>query len=217
MLDRDIIFFDLDGTLTDSAPGVMNSFHHALTQFGIEPESHEELRRVVGPPLKYSFTVTYGVPVERFPEIMEHYLSYYLPKGMFENSVYPGVEELLKRLRTAGKRLAVASSKWQYGVNTVMEHYGLDKYFDFLGGSEESEGRIEKADVIRWMLRSMDIRDLSRVLMVGDRKYDVEGARECGIDTVGVLWGYGTADELTSAGATAVAETPDALAKMLGA
>ena len=211
----DTLLFDLDGTLTDSAPGVMNSFHHALSSIGMEPESHNELRRVVGPPLKYSFTVTYGVPVERFQEVMGHYLDYYLPKGMFENSVYPGVEDMLSSLKKSGFRLVVASSKWQYGVDQVMGHFGLSKYFDFMGGSEEKIGRIEKSDVIRYILETLNITDLSRVLMVGDRKYDVEGARECGIATAGVLWGYGTREELEKAGAVATLDTPAELTKYL--
>lgn len=217
MRDYDIILFDLDGTLTDSAPGVMNSFHHALSCFGIEPESHEALKKVVGPPLRYSFTVTYGVPPERFQEIMERYLEYYLPKGIYENTVYPGVEDTLSRLKGAGLRLAVASSKWQRGVDIVMRHFGLDKYFDFMGGSQESQGRVEKADVIRYIIDAMPIPDLSRALMVGDRHYDVEGARECGLDTVGVLYGYGTAEELRDAGAIHLSPTPEELAEFLGA
>lgn len=217
MREFDTILFDLDGTLTDSAPGVMNSFHHALSSFGIEPVSHSELRRVVGPPLKYSFTVTYGVPVERFQEIMKYYLEYYLPKGMFENSVYPGVEDMLSRLRSAGFRLVVASSKWQYGVDQVMGHFGLDKYFDFMGGSEEKAGRIEKSDVIRYIMDTLGITAPDRVLMVGDRMYDVEGAGEFGIRTAGVLWGYGTREELKSAGAIVTLDTPADLIKYLNA
>ncbi len=217
MREFDTILFDLDGTLTDSAPGVMNSFHYALSSFGIEPESHLELKRVVGPPLKYSFTVTYGVPVERFQEIMKYYLEYYLPKGMFENSVYPGVEDMLSRLRSAGFRLVVASSKWQYGVDQVMGHFGLDKYFDFMGGSEEKVGRIEKSDVIRYIMDTLAITAPDRVLMVGDRMYDVEGAGELGIRTAGVLWGYGTREELKSAGAIVTLETPADLIKYLNA
>ncbi len=212
----DTLLFDLDGTVTDSAPGVMNSFHHALTAFGIEPASHEELKQVVGPPLRTSFTVTYGVPMERYDEIMRYYLEYYLPKGIYENSVYPGVEELLCRCKRAGLRLVVASSKWQKGVDIVMNHFGLDKYFDFMAGSEVSQGRVEKADVIRYILDTLPVTDLARTLMVGDRKYDVEGAAAFGIKTAGVLWGYGTREELETAGAVMTAETPEALCRLLG-
>lgn len=201
MHDYDTILFDLDGTVTDSAPGVMNSFHYALNKFGIEPKTHGELKKVVGPPLKYSFHVFYGVPEDRVPEIMEHYLSYYLPKGMFENSVFPGMEELFQRLKGAGKRLAVASSKRQDGVNAVMAHFGLDKYFDFMAGSDESAGRVEKADVIRYIRDALPITDMSAAILVGDRKYDVEGALPFGLETVGVLHGYGAEEELREAGA----------------
>lgn len=202
MHNFDTILFDLDGTITDSAPGVMNSFHYALNAFGIEPESHAELKKVVGPPLRTSFHEFYGVPEERVPEIMEYYLSYYLPKGMFENSVFPGMEELFQRLRWAGKRLVVASSKRQDGVNAVMAHFGLDRYFDFLAGSDESAGRVTKADVIRYILDTLPIPNVSAAVLVGDRRYDVEGARPFGLATVGVLHGYGTEEELKTAGAS---------------
>lgn len=200
----DTILFDLDGTITDSAPGVMNAFHYALSAFGIEPESHAELKKVVGPPLTYSFHTFYGVPEERVPEIMEYYLSYYLPRGIYENSVYPGMEELFQRLRAAGKRLVVASSKRQDGVDTVMVHFGLDKYFDLMAGSDQSAGRVEKSHVIRYILDTLGIDDISTAILVGDRKYDVEGALPFGLATVGVLHGYGSEEELKAAGAAYV-------------
>ncbi len=211
----DTLLFDLDGTLTDSAPGVMNSFHHALTSYGIEPATHEELKKVVGPPLRYSFSVFYGVPEERYDDIMKYYLEYYLPKGIYENSVYPGVPEMLGRLKEAGYRLIVASSKWQKGVDIVMDHFGLSQYFDFMGGSEVSVGRVDKSDVIRWIIDTAPITDLTGTLMVGDRMYDVEGAAAFGIKTAGVLWGYGTKEELDRAGAVMTARTPEDLCGLL--
>ena len=196
----DTLLFDLDGTVTDSAPGVMNSFHYALSKFGIEPESHDELKKVVGPPLRYSFR-DYGVTDEQFPRVFEAYLSYYLPRGIYENSVFPGMEELFRRLRAAGKRLVIASSKRQDGVDTVMNYFGLARYFDFLGGSDESVGRVTKADTIRYIIDTLPITDISAAILVGDRKYDVEGALPFGLKTVGVLHGYGTEEELRAAGA----------------
>ena len=200
MRTYDTILFDLDGTVTDSAPGVMNSFHYALSKFGIEPESHDELKKVVGPPLRYSFR-DYGVTDEQFPRVFEAYLSYYLPRGIYENSVFPGMEELFRRLRAAGKRLVIASSKRQDGVDTVMNYFGLARYFDFLGGSDESVGRVTKADTIRYIIDTLPITDISAAILVGDRKYDVEGALPFGLKTVGVLHGYGTEEELRAAGA----------------
>lgn len=203
MHDYRTILFDLDGTITDSAPGVMNAFHHALNAFGIEPKTHGELKKVVGPPLHFSFA-GYGVPEERIGEIMEHYLSYYLPRGIYENSVFPGMEELFRRLKGAGKRLVVASSKRQDGVDTVMRYFTLDQYFDFAAGSDESVGRVTKADTIRYILDTLDISDIGSAILVGDRKYDVEGALPFGLETVGILHGYGTEEELRKAGAAFV-------------
>lgn len=216
MRNYDTILFDLDGTVTDSAPGVMNSFHYALSRFGIEPETHAELKKVVGPPLSYSFHTFYGVPEDRVPEIMEYYLSYYLPKGIYENSVYPGMEELFQRLRAAGKRLVIASSKRQDGVETVMAHFGLAQYFDFLGGSDATVGRVEKADVLRHIIDTLPIADLKTAVLVGDRKYDVEGARPFGLDTVGVLHGYGTEEELRQAGAAYIVKDAWGLMEFFG-
>lgn len=216
MRNYDTILFDLDGTVTDSAPGVMNSFHYALSRFGIEPETHSELKKVVGPPLSYSFHTFYGVPEDRVPEIMEYYLSYYLPKGIYENSVYPGMEELFQRLRAAGKRLVIASSKRQDGVETVMAHFGLAQYFDFLGGSDATVGRVEKADVLRHIIDTLPIADLKTAVLVGDRKYDVEGARPFGLDTVGVLHGYGTEEELRQAGAAYIVKDAWGLMEFFG-
>lgn len=201
MHNYETILFDLDGTITDSAPGVMNSFHYALNRFGIEPRTHAELKRVVGPPLKYSFHTFYGVPEDKVPEILKIYQSYYEPRGMFENSVFPGMEELFRRLRAAGRRLVVASSKRQDGVDAVMAHFKLDRYFDLMAGSDESAGRVEKADVIRYIIDTLHMTDPNAAILVGDRRYDVEGALPFGIATVGVLHGYGTEEELREAGA----------------
>ena len=215
MDNYDIILFDLDGTLTDSKEGIINSFEYALGQFGVDPLPRAEMSKCVGPPLKYSFTNFFGFEGERLKAVLEAYQVYYRPRGIFENSVYGGVEDMLRTLRAAGKKLAVASSKLEIHVHTVLRHFDIEKYFDFIGGSDDSRLRPDKPAVIKYVIDAMPIPDLSRAVMVGDRHFDVEGARECGLETVGVLYGYGTREELEEAGARSIARDIPELTKLL--
>lgn len=216
MKNYDIILFDLDGTLTDSAEGIINSFTYALREYGAEPLERGEMRKCVGPPLSYSFRNFFGFEGERLEGVLAAYQVYYRPRGIFENSVYPGVEELLTRLRAAGKTLVVASSKLEIHVHTVLRHFDLERYFDFVAGSDDGVLRPDKPSVIRHVISSLHIDDLSRAVMVGDREHDILGARECGLDAIGVLYGYGSREELVSSGAVAVAEDTGELADILG-
>lgn len=217
MRTYDILLFDLDGTLTDSAPGIFNSISYALRKYGVEPPGPQGLRKCVGPPLSYSFHTFFGFSGQGLADVLQAYQEYYQPHGMYENSVFPGVEDCLRRLKDAGYTLAVASSKRDEQVKKVIENFGLHKYFHFMAGSRDDIGRQSKSDVIRYIIDALPISDVSRALMVGDRRYDVEGARACGIETAGVLYGYGTAEELTKAGAAHLAPTPAELADFLGA
>ena len=217
MRKYDIILFDLDGTLTDSAPDIFNSITYALGKFGVEAPGPQGLRKCVGPPLSYSFHTFFGFSGQGLADVLQAYQEYYQPHGMFENSAFPGIEDCLRRLRDAGYTLAVASSKRDEQVEKVVGYFGLDKYFHFMAGSIDAQGRPDKPSVIRYIIDALPIPDVSRALMVGDRRYDVEGARECGVDTAGVLWGYGTAEELSAAGAVHLSTTPAELADFLGA
>ena len=216
MKDYDIILFDLDGTLTDSAQGIHNSFLYALEQYGAVPEDLSVLHKCVGPPLSWSFRELFGFEGDRLEGVLAAYQVYYKPRGIFENKVYEGVEELLQKLRATGKTLVVASSKKEVHVYTVLQHFGLDTYFDFIAGSDDEAGRPDKPAVIRHIIDTLPIIDLSRAVMVGDREHDVFGAAACGLDTIGVLYGYGSREELESAGAIAVAADMEELAKILG-
>lgn len=200
-------FFDLDGTITDSSLGITNSVMYALKKFGIVEEDRAKLYKFIGPPLVVSFREYYGFSEEKAWEAVTYYREYYQEKGIFENRVYDGFEEMLKTLKAAGKRLVVATSKPEPYAKKIIEHFGLSSYFDYVAGMELDGGRGMKAEVIRYALGVCGIEDKSKVLMVGDREHDVIGAREAGIDCLGVLYGFGDREELEQAGADYIVRT----------
>ena len=197
------IFFDLDGTLTDPAQGITNSFIHALKYFGREIPSYEELCKLIGPPLPYSFETILGFPKEKVMEAVAKYREYFATKGLYENNVYSGIPELLQTLKEKGKHLVVATSKPEEYSIKIIEHFGLSKYFDYVCGSLMDESRSKKSEVIGYALQRCGLGedDKSHVLMVGDRFHDIEGAKKNGLKSCGVLFGYGSRAELEDAGA----------------
>lgn len=206
------IFFDLDGTLTDSGPGIMNCAQLALDHFGIPVEDRAQLRAFVGPPLRQSFA-RFGVPAEDIDEAIRVFRGRYVPIGKFENSPYPGIQDLLRELKEAGYALFVATSKPEVTAVEVLEHFHLAQYFDRICGASLEAGRESKADVITYLLAQ--IGDPGQTVMVGDTDYDVIGAKAHGIPTIGVTWGYGEAAAMEAAGAIALADTPQALRSLL--
>ena len=213
--DYTYILFDLDGTLTDSGPGIKNGFRYTLERFGREILSDEQLGQFVGPPLNESFGKILGFSEEETVKAISVYREYYFDKGVYENEVYPGIRELLERINAAGKKLIIATSKAEHGANIVLDHFDLRKYFSFVSCATET-GRITKTDVIRYAIEQCHIDDLSKAVMIGDRKYDIGSATETGLDSIGVLYGYGDRDEHEKAGATYIAETPEEIARILG-
>ena len=213
----DYIFFDLDGTLTDPAQGITNSFVHALKFFGREIPSYEELCKLIGPPLPYSFETTLGFPKEKVMEAVAKYREYFATKGLYENSVYPGIPELLQALKEKGKHLVVATSKPEEYSIKIIEHFGLSKYFDFVCGSLMDESRSKKAEVIAYALERCGLgeADKNRVLMVGDRHHDIEGAQQNGLKSCGVLFGYGSRPELEATGADYIISTVKELLEVI--
>lgn len=207
----DIFFFDLDGTITDSSLGITNSVVHALRKYGIEEKDYEKLCKFIGPPLTESFQKFYGFSKEQSIEGVKFYREYYTVKGIYENRVYEGLEEVLKKLGEAGKKLVVATSKPEPFARTIIEYFHLDSYFDYIAGMELDGGRGTKADVIQYALEACQVADKSQVLMVGDREHDVFGAHEIGIDCLGVLYGFGTREELEEAGADHIVETVEGI------
>ena len=203
------ILFELDGTLTDSGPGIMNAFAYAIKKMDGQVMDREQLRKFVGPPLKDSFGRVLGYSREDTEKAIRLYREYYNDMGgVFENKVYPGVVKMLSELKSEGKKLIVATSKGAHGTGIVLEHFDLEKYFDFVA-TWDDKNRQHKSDVIRYALEQCGITDLSQVVMVGDRENDILAANEVGIDSIGVLYGYGDKEELTTAGATYLAESAD--------
>lgn len=207
------ILFDLDGTLTDSGPGIINSVRYALTEMG--HEIPDRLERFIGPPLESSFREFCGMDHDEAERAIAYYRTRYELSGMSENRVYDGIPEMLEKLREHGFRLAVATSKYELYAKKVTDLFGLTGYFDGIYGSEKNAGRTEKADVIRYALREMGDPDRDSVLMIGDRMHDIEGAHEAGIPCMGVLWGYGSREELTESGADITALSPQEAADMI--
>lgn len=206
------ILFDLDGTLTDSGEGIINCAILALEHFGLPIPSREALRVIVGPPLDQSF-IRFGVPADRTDEAIRVYRSRYTTVGKFENYPYPGIRETLQALKAAGHRLFVATSKPEGMSVEILEKFELAQYFELICGATLDGSRSHKADVIAYLLGQVE--SLENVVMVGDTKFDVLGAKEHGIPTIGVAWGYGTREEMLEAGAVAIAEKPEDLLKLV--
>ena len=209
------ILFDLDGTLTDSGMGIVNSVAYSLQKKGIDVEDKEELLKFVGPPLIESYRRYYGYSMEEAVEMVDIYREYYGTKGLYENSVYEGMEEVLKVLKERGKVLIVATSKPEEYARQIVEHYGLSKYFMYVAGSNMDETRTKKAEVIAYALESCNIQNMNEVVMIGDRKHDVLGAKAMGLDSIGVLYGYGSREELGAAGADRIVESAEDLIRIL--
>ncbi len=206
------ILFDLDGTLTDSGEGIMKCAQLALNHYGITVDAFEDLRVFVGPPLVDSF-VNFGVPAQEAMNAVTVYRSRYMTVGKFENFPYPGIEELLKKLKADGHKLYVATSKPESTSIEILEHFGLARYFDIICGATMGTSRSSKASVIAYLLEQTG--RAAHTVMVGDTAFDVLGAKAHGIPTIGVSWGYGKVEDLVSAGAAAIALTVDELYELL--
>lgn len=206
------VLFDLDGTVTESAPGIMNSIRHVFQHYGLCDRSDKELQKFVGPPLIESFMRFCGFSEEKAVEAVGVYREYFSTRGLFENSVYDGIPECLESLLKSGLKLGIATSKPQVFCERILEHFDLKKYFRVIVGIPLDDEKMTKAQVIKKALGLLELQPES-VLMVGDRDYDIIGAKENGVEGVGVLYGYGSEEELVSAGACAVCATVDGLCR----
>ncbi len=201
------ILFDLDGTLTDSAEGIVNSVLYALQQKGIEEHDREKLNAFVGPPLADSFMKYYGLSEEEAREMISLYRAYFEPKGWAENRVYEGIPKVLEELCAQGRHLLVATSKPEAFAKRILEHFDLTKYFELIRGASMDEKLSRKEQVIACVIEEIGAEHVKEMVMVGDREHDVIGARLNGLPCVGVLYGYGSREELEAAGAAAVCPT----------
>ncbi len=200
------ILFDLDGTLTNPQEGITNSVKYALEYFGIHTDDNSKLNKYIGPPLRQSFMEFAGLSEEESHIGMIKYREYFGPKGIFENKVYDGIPELLQRLKNSGRKIILATSKpWIY-AEIILEEFDLKKYFDFVAGSEMNGVRTNKADVVKYAIDKYNI-DIDNAVMLGDRKHDILGAKANGLKTIGVLYGFGSYEELKDAGADLIADS----------
>jgi len=214
-MKKQFLFFDLDGTLTNSMPGITRAVQYALRHYGIETEDLNALSPFVGPPLHESFKEYYHFSDKDAGEAVYVFREYYNERGWLENAPYDGVEAMLKSLRESKKKLYVATSKPDEMAKRILAHFGLEKYFEFIGGANDDSTRGKKDDVIRYVMESCNLTDVDSIVMVGDRMHDIEGAHRAGIEAVGVLYGYGDEKELKEAGADWLAGNPEELAALL--
>lgn len=216
MKHYDVVLFDLDGTIIDSGKGVLNAVKYALNYYGDPVPPMEELRKFMGPPLKESFMEICGYSPEKAMEAISVYRQYYQEIGIHENDVYEGMPELIADLKSDGRCVIVATSKPEKFARIILEELGIAQHFTYIAGADMAETRAEKEQVLAYALEENGITDYSRVLMVGDRKFDINGAKAFGFDSLGVLFGYGSREEFEAAGATYIVNTVGELRDCLG-
>ena len=218
----DYVLFDLDGTLTESGPGIMKGVQYALHTYGIDETDETKLRLFIGPPMIDSFMRFYGFDEADARKALLAYREYYNEKGVYENEPYPGIRDMLARIREAGIHMAVATSKPQNMVDIVLDHFDLRRYFELVVCGTDSGPLFTKTGVIAEVLKEFAQRDertvqevTARAVMVGDRKHDIEGAKNNGLRTIGVSWGYAPEGELAETGADVITDDANALAEKL--
>ncbi len=211
---KQYLFFDLDGTVTDSKTGIIRSVQHALKYFDVA-RADDELLYFIGPPLKDSFGKLFGGDAAKADLAVQKYREYYSVTGIFENALYDGVAGMLADLRRQGRVLSLATSKPEPFAQRILEHFGIASLFDHVAGAELTGPRNSKTSVLRHACGLCGVADMAQCLMVGDRKYDILGAHAVGMDGVGVLYGYGSRGELEEAGADKLCEDVPALRQLL--
>lgn len=214
-MDAKVILFDLDGTLTDPAEGICRSVVYALEKENLPVQPMESYHRYIGPPLLWSFAEYDHASPEQAKRLMEHYRVRYDECGKFENKVYPGIPELLRDLKAAGKRVGVATGKPTYFSRQILDHFGLAPYLDVISGIPMSNEPLNKQQVISYAMEKLGAADGRGCVMIGDRRHDGEGARLCAIPFIGVLYGYGSRDELEKEHPSALAATVAELRELL--
>ncbi|WP_206911761.1 HAD family hydrolase [Enterococcus sp. DIV0849a] len=209
------ILFDLDGTITDSGEGIINSVIYALKKMNLNVPNQNDLFSFIGPPLSDSFKNLYHLDDQFTEQAVGYYREYYQAKGMYENHLYEGILEVLTDLQQAGCTLYIATSKPEIYAKQILAHFKLDRYFVGIYGASLNGERSKKGDVIRYALNSAGITDLNKTLMIGDRSHDMIGAKENRLACIGVLYGFGDQVELETAGADYIAETPEDIEKII--
>ena len=208
MKKYEYLLFDLDGTVADNSEGVCKSFEYALNYYGIKVGSLEELSPVIGPPLKDSFMDFYSFSEEKAIEAVAKYRERYKDVGIFECLIYPGIDTLLGELKSRGYKIVLATSKPETFARRILDHFDLSKHFYFIAGAEIGGKISNKEDVLEHIIKSLNITDVKECLMIGDRFYDIDGAKATSLESAGALFGLGEVEELTNAGATYLLNSP---------
>lgn len=203
------LLFDLDGTLTDPGIGITNSVSYALEKYGIKTKDRSQLYPFIGPPLQDSFEEFYGFSKEDAGMAVKYYREYYEDRGILENRIYDGIPQLLQSLCDAGMRLFVATSKPECFAVQILEYFSIQQYFTYIAGSGLDGSRSGKDEVIAYALKAGNIQDPASAVMIGDRRYDIAGAKKNGLASIGVLFGYGSRRELEEAGADFIVSCPE--------
>ncbi len=209
------LLFDLDGTITESAEGIINSVYYALTKAGMKVEDKNELYKFIGPPFHVSLSEYFNFNEEQVQETMGYYRERFSTIGIYENKLYDGIDTLLKELHENGKTIVLATSKPEIFAKRILDYFNITQYFTFVAGSNLDYTRAKKAEVIEYAMQSAGITDKDETIMIGDRLHDIEGAKAHGIKCIGVSYGYGSHEELEKYGADFVADTMDDIRRIV--
>ncbi len=209
------VFFDLDGTVINSELGVLNSVEYALKKYGAEIPPREKLNFFLGPPLEDSFAKLLNISRQEAQTLVKYYREYYPQKGIFEIELYEGIVPLLENIKQSGRKTVIATSKPEEFAVRILKHLGIAELFDVIAGATFDNSRSEKPDVLAYAIKMAGVTDINTAVMVGDRKYDCIGAQHFGMDSIGVLYGFGDLEELNNAGATYIAKTVEDIYKFL--
>lgn len=210
----DTVFMDFDGTIADTCEGILKAVTHMFSRIGMEEHDEKELYKFIGPPVKHHLMDYYGFDEQRAIDAYAYFREYYRETGLYESRLYPGIEDALTGIKALGKTLCIATSKPEIMARTLIEKFGLVRYFDGIFCADHENGIYNKTQVLLKGFERLGGKPQS-ALMVGDRYHDIEGAKAVGIDSAGVLYGYGDFDELTGAGSDYLVDTPDDLVRLL--
>lgn len=209
------ILLDLDGTIIDSSEGITNSIMYALEKYDIKVSDKKELYKFIGPPVIESFQKYYGFSKEQAKTAVAHYRKHHKEIGIFENTLYPGIVDLIKSLKDDNRTLVIATSKPEVYAEQILERYDIAKFFTYIAGSNLDGTRLTKSEVMKYAVESSNIEDFSKAVMVGDREYDILSSKDMGIASIGVLYGFGSREELEKAGADFIAESVEDVREIL--